>query len=208
MAGKDPQEGKPREPSLLHEHVDLSISTMFREHTALGEAFEAALAEVLTEASPPGVSSTRGQLKDSLRDQFAKSVQTVLNEVEETCSPIRSDLQKKHASNVSATSNSGATLPRVPRKAEVVEISASIRQYSGKCGTFHFQTEDGGKLCIPTKSKYALLPRNDIESHAAQLGLPLSIARQNNVGKDIAKCGHKTVLTERIGAIDVWCAKE
>lgn len=206
MAGRVPR-GEFHEPSLLHQHVDLSIPTMFREHTAIGEAFEAALEEVFTQVEPVNTVAAMSQLKHSLRDQFAKSVQTVLNDVEETSNRKSNNPQTNYQNIVPATSNSGAALPPIPHKTEVVEISAAIRQYSGKCGTFHFQTEDGGELNIPIKSKHALLPRNDVESHAARLGLPLSLARQDNVGNEIAKRGHKIVLTERIGALDVWCAK-
>jgi hypothetical protein len=142
------------EPTLLHEHEDLRLGTLFREHTVLGETFEYALSQVI-EDDPT--------LINELRKQFGESIDAV-------CDEIELEDQKK-SFNTCERNDTDNTKGVINKRRKIfyhnpVKIESFIEESSGTRGTFHYQTSTGTILKTPvhaTEFKHILTKEESLE---------------------------------------------
>lgn len=210
------------------EHGAPSLADLYRAHSVLGEAFEAALAEVLgpgegsggvgradtaiRRRQQPQQQQSHQRLKRKLRAAFDAALDAEMTALEE-----------QH--------------PRKRRKGTVAPVimEGTIDLLSGSRGTLHLQTRAAGRLAITpsndafvaaatatgdTKRRDAALrrvPRNKVERTAAARGISLELVRQweQEHGDRPALQGPQTyaglkalgIEVEELPAIDIWTAK-
>ena len=121
---------------MLHNHVDLRLGTLFREHTTLGETFEYALKRVVGESNPA--------LVQELRLQFGASIDAVCDELEQ-------DDQLTAEAPLEPTSKETRVQPKKRKRHHPVQLTAALHELSGFRGTFHYQTTSDTTLRTPVK---------------------------------------------------------
>lgn len=224
------------EPSLLHEHADLRLGTLFREHTTLGETFEHAVSQIL--------GPSHSHLVHELRVQFGASIDAVCDDLEQEDTSLNGRLKNHHR-------NDGQEPPQKQRyRHKPTRLHSKLQELSGLRGTFHYQTSPTTTLTTPSGSTEFVLPSNAEEKLKVSKGYSLQQARnmvpattesfQSLTRKEIngrlekvyksSACPvryNKTEALERlvqvhndrivqigeggyveqIGSVDIWCAK-
>ena len=147
---------------MLHNHVDLRLGTLFREHTTLGETFEYALKRVVGESNPA--------LVQELRLQFGASIDAVCDELEQ-------DDQLTAEAPLEPTSKETRVQPKKRKRHHPVQLTAALHELSGFRGTFHYQTTSDTTLRTPVKATEYTLPLDKKEKLELSQGLPLNQVR-------------------------------
>ena len=160
MSGK--RKRTHEEPTMLHNHVDLRLGTLFREHTTLGETFEYALKRVVGESNPA--------LLQELRLQFGASIDAVCDELEQ-------DDQLTAEAPLEPTSKETRVQPKKRKRHHPVQLTAALHELSGFRGTFHYQTTSDTTLRTPVKATEYSLPLDNKEKLELSQGLSMNQIR-------------------------------
>jgi hypothetical protein len=152
------------EPAHLHQHGDLRLGTLFREHTILGETFESAIAQVLGER--------KRDLTKMLRVQFGTSLDVICDELD------KEEQRKALLEQSFSTRHRRPNKKRSKTKYVPVQLTSTIQQLSGLRGTFHFQTQNNTKLSTSMKVTEWKQPICNEEVAALSRGFSLEQTRQ------------------------------